>query len=89
MRAHLPLTLCAAFIAAACGSDAGIRDGTPADVITAEGILRGVEVLAADSMEGRGAATEGERRENPERRTGGDRTLPPSGLRHVQSTPTS
>jgi Zn-dependent M28 family amino/carboxypeptidase len=62
MRAHLPLTLCAAFIAAACGSDAGIRDGNPADVITAEGILRGVEVLAADSMEGRGAATEGERR---------------------------
>jgi Zn-dependent M28 family amino/carboxypeptidase len=40
---------------AACGSDA-------ADRISAAGIMADVEVLAADSMEGRGAATEGEAR---------------------------
>jgi Zn-dependent M28 family amino/carboxypeptidase len=40
---------------AACGSDA-------ADRISAAGIMSDVEVLAADSMEGRGAATEGEAR---------------------------
>jgi Zn-dependent M28 family amino/carboxypeptidase len=56
MRAKLPLTLCAALTVAACGTD------SPYGSISAEGILDDVEVLSADDMEGRGAATEGERR---------------------------
>jgi Zn-dependent M28 family amino/carboxypeptidase len=63
MRPHLALTLSAAFTVAACATDRSVGDGgNPEDIITAEGILHDVEVLSADSMEGRGAATEGERR---------------------------
>jgi hypothetical protein len=56
MRGHLSLsfTLCTALTVAACGTD------SPEATITAEGILSDVEVLSADDMEGRGAATEGE-----------------------------
>jgi Zn-dependent M28 family amino/carboxypeptidase len=56
MRAHPSLTLCLALTVAACASDG--RENT----ITAEGIMHDVEVLSADDMEGRGAATEGEQR---------------------------
>jgi hypothetical protein len=54
MRGHLSLTLCTALTVAACGTD------RPEATITAEGILSDVEVLSADDMEGRGAATQGE-----------------------------
>jgi Zn-dependent M28 family amino/carboxypeptidase len=54
MRGHLSLTLCTALTVASCGTD------SPDATITAEGILSDVEVLSADSMEGRGAATQGE-----------------------------
>jgi len=62
MRASFPLILSAVFLVAGCAADGDMGGGSSEDVITAEGILHDVEVLSADSMEGRGAATEGERR---------------------------
>jgi len=56
MRGMLLPTLSVAFLAATC-----TREGNNS-AIRADRILRDVEVLSADSMEGRGAATEGERR---------------------------
>ncbi len=54
-RALAAVTLTFAFAVAACGPN-------PADRITAEGMLADVEVLSADSMEGRLAASVGEAR---------------------------
>lgn len=58
MRTRLMMVLTTASImaAAACGPAA------PAERITADGILHDVEVLSADSMEGRAPGTEGEAR---------------------------
>lgn len=54
-RTRFSALLPTVLVIAACAAD-------PAARITAEGILADVEALAADSMEGRGAATEGEAR---------------------------
>jgi Zn-dependent M28 family amino/carboxypeptidase len=56
MKGLFSLALLVPLAVAACATD------RPGATITAEGILRDVEVLSADSMEGRGAATPGEAR---------------------------
>ncbi len=55
MHARISFALAAGLVAAACTPD-------PAQLITADGIMTDVEVLSADSMEGRAPATPGEAR---------------------------
>ena len=56
MQRHLGLVLLTAVAFTSCAGEPAVD---PADLITAEGILADVEVLSADSMEGRAAGTPG------------------------------